>query len=83
MAESLYEHQCRDQLARGIREHTVMDPTWDYDTNGILAQRLPSGELHVHAPPSLSRHGPCSTATPIAEDGSHLRRGDSVGNCEN
>jgi transposase InsO family protein len=83
MAESLYEHQCRDQLARSIRERTVMDPTWDYDTNGIFAQRLPSGELHVHVPPSLSRHGPCSIATPIAEDGSNLRRGDSVANCEN
>jgi hypothetical protein len=68
MAGSLYERQCRDQLARGIRERTVMDPTWDYDTYGILAQRLLSGELHVHVPPSLSHHGPCFIATPIAED---------------
>jgi hypothetical protein len=43
-------------------------------------QRLPSGELQVHVQTSISRDGPCSIVTPVVEDGSDLRRGDSVPN---
>jgi hypothetical protein len=80
MAESLFEHQRRDQLARRIRERTSIDTTWDSDRHGLLVQRLPSGEFQVHVPPSISREGPCSIVTPVAEDGSDLRRGERVPN---
>jgi hypothetical protein len=74
MAESLFERQCRDQLARRLRERTSIDPMWERDKHGLLVQRLPSGELQVHVSPSVSRDGPCSIVTPVAEDNSDLRR---------
>jgi Integrase zinc binding domain len=80
MAESLFEHQCRDQMAQRIRERTSIDPLWDSDQHGLLVQQIPSGELQVHVPTSISRDGPCSIFTPVAEDGSELKRGDSVPN---
>jgi hypothetical protein len=80
MAESLFEHQCRDQMAQRIRERTSIDPLWDSDQHGLLVQRRPSGELQVHVPTSKSLDGPCSIVTPVVEDGSDLRRGDSVPN---
>ena len=49
-AESLFEHQCRDQLAQRKWERTSTDPMWDSDKHGLLIQRLPSGELQVHVP---------------------------------
>jgi hypothetical protein len=80
MAESLFEHQCRDKWARRIRERTSIDPTWDSDQHGLLVYRLPSGELQGHVPPSISREVPCAIVTPVNEDGSDLRRGDSFPN---
>jgi hypothetical protein len=80
LAESLFEHQRRVQMARHIRERTSIDPLWDSDQHGLLVQRTPSGELLVHVPTSISRYGPCSIVTPVAEDGSDLRRGDSAPN---
>jgi Integrase zinc binding domain len=75
MAESLFEHQCRDQMAQHIRERTSIDPLWDSDQHGLLVQRLPSGELQVHVPTSISRDGPRYIVTPVDEDGSDLRMG--------
>jgi transposase InsO family protein len=80
MDESLFEHQCRDQMAQRIRERTSIDPLWDSDQHGLLVQRLPSGELQVHVPTSVSRDRPSYIITPVAEDGSDVRRGDSVPN---
>jgi hypothetical protein len=80
MAESLFEHQCRDQMAQRIRENTSIDPMWDSDQHVLLVQRLPSGALQVHVYTSISRDGPCSIVTPVAEDGSDLRREESVPN---
>jgi hypothetical protein len=67
-------------MTQRIREHTYIDPLWDSDQHGLLVQRPPSGELQVHVPTSISRDGPCSIVTPVAEDGSDLRRGDSAPN---
>jgi hypothetical protein len=75
MAEYLFEHQCRDQMAQRILERNSIDPTWDTDQHGLFVQRLPSGELQVHVPPSISGEGPCSIVTPVAEDGSDVRSG--------
>jgi hypothetical protein len=75
MDESLFEHQCRDQRAQRIWERTSIDPLWDSDQHGLLMQRLPSGVLQVHVPTSIYRDGLCSIVTPVAEDGSDLRRG--------
>jgi hypothetical protein len=36
MAESLFKHQCRDQMAQRIGEHTSIDPLWDSDQYGLL-----------------------------------------------
>jgi hypothetical protein len=60
----------------------IYRPLWDSDQHGLLVQRLPSGELQVHVPKSISRYGPCSIVTPVAEDDSDLRRGYSVPNRE-
>jgi hypothetical protein len=43
MAESLFEHQCRDQMAQHIRERTSIDPLWESDQHSLLVQRIPSG----------------------------------------
>jgi hypothetical protein len=80
MAESLFEHQCRDQFAPRIRELTYIHPMWDSDQHGLRLQRLPSEELQVHVPPYVSLNGPCYIVTPVAEDGYDLRRWDSVPN---
>ena len=58
-AESLFEHQCRDQLAQRKWERTSIDPMWDSDKHGLLIQRLPSRELQIDVPSSISRDGPC------------------------
>jgi hypothetical protein len=43
-------------------------------------EKFYTGELQVHVPTSISRDGPCSIFTLVAEDGSELRRDDSVPN---
>jgi hypothetical protein len=39
----MFDHQCRDPLARTSRMRLPFDPSWDFDHNGLLVQRLPSG----------------------------------------
>jgi hypothetical protein len=46
----------------------LTDPTWDVDHNGVLAQRLPSGEVVVHVPLSLAKNGPCTVVHPVDRD---------------
>jgi hypothetical protein len=55
----------------------VRDPSRDYDDNGLLVQRLPSGEAQVQVSPSLRHEGPCTifTITPVTGDGSDLSGG--------
>jgi hypothetical protein len=68
----LYEHRCLDPIARRLRQTMLRDPSWDYDDNGLLVQRLLSREVQVHVPPSLRHEGPCAilTITPVTGDGS-------------
>jgi hypothetical protein len=46
-----------DPLARTFCMRLPFDPSWDFDHNGLLVQRLPSGEVALHVPPSLPH--PC------------------------
>lgn len=75
--EVLFEHQCLDPIARRLRQTMLHDPSWDFDVNGLLVERLPSGEVQVHVPPSLRHEGPCAvlTISHVAGDGSDLGGG--------
>jgi RNase H-like domain found in reverse transcriptase/Reverse transcriptase (RNA-dependent DNA polymerase)/Integrase zinc binding domain/Chromo (CHRromatin Organisation MOdifier) domain/Integrase core domain len=72
---TLFEHQCLDQVAQGLRVRMLTDPTWDVDHNGVLAQRLPSGEVAVHVPMSLAKNGPCTVVYPVDRDVADLSGG--------
>jgi hypothetical protein len=67
-------------IGPSVRERTYIDPLWHSDQHGLLVKRIPSGELQGHVPTSIYCDGPCSLVTPVAEDGSDLRRGASVPN---
>jgi RNase H-like domain found in reverse transcriptase len=77
----LFEHQSLDPMARRLRQTMLQDPSWDHDDNGLLVQRLLSGEVQVHVPPSLRHEGPCAILiiTPVTGDGSDLSGGGPSG----
>ncbi len=57
--EVLFEHQCLDPIARRLRQTMLHDPSWDFDDNGLLVERLSSGEVQVHIP------FPCVMRVPV------------------
>ena len=71
----VFDHQCRDPVSRHLSSRLGLDPTWDYDGNGLLVHRAPSGEIQVHIPPVLRPRGPFAIVQPLAEDGSDLSGG--------
>ena len=61
----MFDHQCLDATAKRICERMATDPSWDHDRNGLLVQRLSSGETSLHVPSSLQR--PCAVTQDLRE----------------